>query len=496
MIYRTLGRTDLRISPIGFGTYRASNEAEQHRDALEYALESGFNLIDSSANYMDGSSEMLIGSTLIKCENEGIVTRDEIILVTKGGYIQGQNYERAIEREQKYMPYDDLVKVSPGLWHCIHPEFLEEQITRSLERLQVDCIDVYLLHNPEYYFAFAKKQHKKLPEAREEFYARIEKAFRHLEYEIVQGRIRWYGISSNNFPTAADHDEHVSLERIFSIAESIGERHHFGVVQFPMNLFENHAATLPNAIDGTASLLSFAASKNLGVLVNRPLNSLKENQLIRLAEPAFYSEIREEDVASELQAFTHSEAMLQEALVSSIYAGDAHADMNALFGIGDFLSKNWKSLTSSQQFNELYAQHFHPRFMHLMQIVSDVDTVAAGSLDQESDADRLKALFHQYRSAFRRCIEIMAASLTLKSRSINLRLHGLLSQAWDGKYSEQLLSQKALLALLTTEGVHAVLLGMRRVEYVDDAHAALSLLQNESRTFDWNRWNTLSGGNF
>lgn len=90
----------------------------------------------------------------------------------------------------------------------------------------------------------------------------------------------------------------------------------------------------------------------------------------------------------------------------------------------------------------------------------------------------------------------MAASLTLKSRSINLRLHGLLSQAWDGKYSEQLLSQKALLALLTTEGVHAVLLGMRRVEYVDDAHAALSLLQNESRTFDWNRWNTLSGGNF
>ena len=49
----------------------------------------------------------------------------------------------------------ELVRHSQGLWHSMHPDFLRDQLTDSLERLQLETMDVYLLHNPEYYIEWA-----------------------------------------------------------------------------------------------------------------------------------------------------------------------------------------------------------------------------------------------------------------------------------------------------------------------------------------------------
>jgi hypothetical protein len=51
-----------------------------------------------------------------------------------------------------------LVEYAEGLEHCIHPDFLDDQIGRSLDRLGLDALDGYLLHNPEYYLGWAHKQ--------------------------------------------------------------------------------------------------------------------------------------------------------------------------------------------------------------------------------------------------------------------------------------------------------------------------------------------------
>ena len=32
--------------------------------------------------------------------------------------------------------------------HCLHPKFLEKQLEDSLERLNLECLDVMYLHNP------------------------------------------------------------------------------------------------------------------------------------------------------------------------------------------------------------------------------------------------------------------------------------------------------------------------------------------------------------
>lgn len=38
-------------------------------------------------------------------------------------------------------------------WHCIHPDFLADQWTRSAERLGLETIDIYLLHNPVHFLS-------------------------------------------------------------------------------------------------------------------------------------------------------------------------------------------------------------------------------------------------------------------------------------------------------------------------------------------------------
>ena len=80
-----LGRTGLHVSRAGFGSYRVSSGVEGHAMALRRALTCGINLIDTSANYADGASEELIGETLAGLFRDGSVTREQVVLVSKGG---------------------------------------------------------------------------------------------------------------------------------------------------------------------------------------------------------------------------------------------------------------------------------------------------------------------------------------------------------------------------------------------------------------------------
>ena len=99
LAFNLLGRTGLSTSPAGFGSYRVSTENDIQRNALVAALQSGLNLIDTSANYGDGGAELLIGQVLSQLVDQGEISRDEIVLVSKAGYLQGQNLALSQERK-------------------------------------------------------------------------------------------------------------------------------------------------------------------------------------------------------------------------------------------------------------------------------------------------------------------------------------------------------------------------------------------------------------
>jgi aryl-alcohol dehydrogenase-like predicted oxidoreductase len=255
------------LSKYSFGTYRTTYQNPIHKEALNYALDNGITHIDTSSNYMHGEAEIMIGQVI---ENRN---REDFTIVSKGGYIQGENLKRVMEG----FKVEDLVRYDESCFHSIHEEFLEDQINRSLERLKTDYIDVYLLHNPEYYLLKEIKvgmteqailKHHKIMQQR------IKKAFAFLESKVKEGKIKAYGISSNSFAKKRINYHFLEYRHLINYAKEIaGDNHHFKVIQLPMNMFENEGE----------ECAKWAYENGLEVHINRPLNAMKDDKMIRLA---------------------------------------------------------------------------------------------------------------------------------------------------------------------------------------------------------------------
>lgn len=126
MIYNTLGKTNLEVSRLGFGTMRLPTKSDnsdidtdEASKMLEYGIENGINIIDTAYPYHsrdldgNGNSERFVGEFLD--EN---TYRDEIILQTK----------------------------SPS-WLIEEKGDFEHYLDIQLEKLKTDYIDIYLLHS-------------------------------------------------------------------------------------------------------------------------------------------------------------------------------------------------------------------------------------------------------------------------------------------------------------------------------------------------------------
>jgi len=361
-----LGRTQLTVSQAGFGCYRVSAGVTHHEAALRRALAGGINLIDTSTNYADGGSETLVGQVLENLTANGDIARKAVVVVSKVGYLQGQNLTLSRERRQQGHPFPELVEYAEGLEHCIHPEFLRDQLQRSLERLNLETLDFYLLHNPEYYLEWAHKLGHSLEEARSEYYRRIKNAFACLEEEVARGRIRGYGISSNTFAAAAGQPDFTCLETIWQTAESMDARHHFRLIQLPFNLLEP-GAVLESNQPGGGSVLEFARKKELGVLVNRPLNAFYSNQLFRLAEVPEFQILPKGEIVRKIQFLSKSEKRLWMKLLPAVdIPPGLRARIKAQMAIGDTLKHHWLNFGSYERWRQIKTGNLLPRIQGVM----------------------------------------------------------------------------------------------------------------------------------
>lgn len=284
------------VSPVGFGSYRVGYAKHlgfpESGKALELALQKGMNLIDTSSNYGFGQSELLIGKTVAKLIEENAIKRENIVFVSKVGYVQGSNLELAKAKELQGHPFPELSKFGEEIWHCIHPEFIFDQVDRSLSRLNIQTIDLYLLHNPEYMLKRFELDGMDQQVAKELFYARLKHSFSALEELVSAGKIKAYGISSNNLGAPEEEYAAISIKRVHETALAVSSNHNFKAVQFPLNWIEISPAFYE--IDGTGeSTLSYALKNNIGVMINRPFNAMFNDGLIRLTRP----QVKQDEIA-------------------------------------------------------------------------------------------------------------------------------------------------------------------------------------------------------
>ncbi len=461
--FRRLGSTGLWVSAAGFGGYRIDRPNATHRAALREALTRGINLVDTSANYTDGSSEQLVGELLQELMAGKLLERSEVVIVTKGGYLQGENFARSQQRRAAGEPWPDLVEYGPGLEHCLHPDFLADQITRSLERLQQMAIDVYLVHNPEYYLGWARKFDLPAEEARPEYERRLALAFDHLEKEVAAGRIRCYGISSNAFPNPVASPEFTSLDRVWQLANRVAIDHQFRVIQLPMNLLETGAATEANQPQDR-SVLELAADLDIGVLVNRPLNAVAGSNLVRLADAPDLDQMADPELADGLiEELVNQEQRLQGAIFAIDIPFRTQQEFAATTSGGRLLRERWRGFGTLSNWRDVRDGYLLPRSRFAVQFARRRPELPAEAQGWVDDYERKVA-------------ETLAAITAVYQAEEQERLALIRNRAeqadpdWGGVRP---FSQTAVRALVSTAGISSVLVGMRRPDYVHDVLTAL-----------------------
>lgn len=467
--FTVLGSTGLTTTRLGFGTYRVDMQHADYRDALKKALRASCNLIDTSTNYTDGDSERLVGSVLAELAASGEIRREEIIVVSKIGYLQGQNLKLAEAKDKSGRPYPELVKYGEGIWHCIHPEFLADQLTLSLDRLGLATLDCCLLHNPEYFLS--ESRHRGMADLtalRGEFYARIERAFAYFETQVSAGRLRFYGVSSNTVTSAADDPESTSLAHIAQAAEaaarSVGaSAHHFRVLQCPMNLLEAGAARTANT--GPAQLqtvLEYASQNRIAVFANRPLNAMvTPNRMLRLANLPL--EDPSIDIDRQLSTVGALEQEYRTALAPNIPSSGTGTAPDDYFNWSAELRRIHPQIQGFEHWEQIEHHMIAPQINHVLQLLTR-QLSGDGAEQWERWRQRYIPELLTLLRGFRR-------EAILRSHAQTERVARTIDPLLPVSHRTASLSQKMLWLLTSTPGVTCVLNGMRTPKYVEDSLA-------------------------
>jgi aryl-alcohol dehydrogenase-like predicted oxidoreductase len=214
MEHRTLGRTGLEISTVGFGAWAIGGDRNaighwgpvddaESIAAIHAALDRGVTWIDTAPGYGSGHSEDVVGRAL-----KGLV--DPPLVFTKCGFVWNDRFELTVD---------------------LSPESIRAETEASLRRLAVDAIDLYQIHWLE-------------PENDPD----LEAAWQTLAELKSAGKLRHIGVSNLTVS---------QLERCEAIAP-------VETLQPPYSLLERSAET---------ELFPYTMRSDIGVIVYSPMQS-------------------------------------------------------------------------------------------------------------------------------------------------------------------------------------------------------------------------------
>ncbi|MGH9889953.1 MAG: aldo/keto reductase [Nitrososphaeraceae archaeon] len=269
---------NLYLSSIGMGTYLGKPNKEDDQSMENAVYESiksgGVNVLDTAINYRAMRSEKSVGRALLRLINDGIVTRDQVFVSTKNGYITNDGDYPEID----VMEYVQTMFISNGIMHAddissgynvLNPNYLKRCIDKSLANLHLATLDLVYVHNPfESWYEDV---------SREDFFQMLSKVFEAYEEYRTLNKIRYYGMATwTCFRVPPDSKEYLCLEDITKTAEKVGGlgKHGFRFIQLPYNLAYSEALLLKNQSVGTEknlTILEAAEKLKIGVFTSIPL---------------------------------------------------------------------------------------------------------------------------------------------------------------------------------------------------------------------------------
>jgi aryl-alcohol dehydrogenase-like predicted oxidoreductase len=178
MEYTTLGDTGMKVSRICLGCMSFGStdfrewvlEEEESREIIERAIDLGINFFDTANVYSWGESERILGKVL------GDYNRDSQVVATKAHFEMDQDNPNSSGLSRKA---------------------LEQELENSLDRLDMDTIDLYQTHRWDYATP-------------------IEETLRALDDAVRRNQVRYIGTSSQwayQFADSLHTSERLGLER-------------------------------------------------------------------------------------------------------------------------------------------------------------------------------------------------------------------------------------------------------------------------------------------
>lgn len=263
----------LTISNVGIGTYLGNPDAltdEMVKNAVKQSVLSGINVIDTAINYRSQKAERSVGKAVSELVSEGNVSRSQIFICTKNGYVTNdadvhQDFWEYIKDQFTSKGIIQQGDISSG-YHCMAVPFLSDQLERSLKNLDMDCIDLMYLHNA------VEGQIKDM--TRQQFIENLYKVFEMYEQKRSEGKIRFYGMATwECFRVPTDNPQHLSLQETANMARQIaGDEHGFRFIQIPYNMYYDQALLKKyQKTDGEdVSVLECAQKIGMGVFTSVP----------------------------------------------------------------------------------------------------------------------------------------------------------------------------------------------------------------------------------
>ena len=199
--YVTLGRSGLRVSPLGLGTmtFGALNgwgmDEDEAGAVLDHYLEQGGNFIDCASNYAQGASEEMLGNLIWQRR-----ARNRAVIATKFTRSIAPGDPNAVGNGRKAMM---------------------RSLEQSLKRLRTDVIDLYWMHSWD-------------------MVTPVEEVLSSLDDLVHQGKILYYGLSdvpawyATRLQTLAEKEGRsraVALQLEYSLVERSIEREHLPAAQ-------------------------------------------------------------------------------------------------------------------------------------------------------------------------------------------------------------------------------------------------------------------------
>jgi hypothetical protein len=231
-----------------------------------------------------------------------------------------------------------------------------------------------------------------------------------------------------------------------------------------MNLIETGGMNILNQQKQTKTFLQLAGENNLGVLVNRPLNAINKNKLIRLADYPVTEDRNDNEIFSLIDDLSKQESNLIEKYIHYMgLSASEKKNVTDCISLSAILKSNYRKFDNPGNFSEIKSTYLIPRANFAINEIGK----------SYPDDDNIVRALRNYAVTTNILLDSIFSNLAKNKNLENEKFHSAINNFANSEQQKLSLSQKAILLINSVPQVSSTLVGMKSINYVVDVEKSI-----------------------